>query len=184
MHFTKKCNYTACGPIAAIAVPVLFAGQSDLGSWQLQIMIFSHISETSEKGHTAQQKAQVWPGTYCLRAPIHSNKGEAVSMPHKDAEPSLIFGLRTWPIFKDEKIFHSNGAGVRKWRQDSSYRPANMSGLKRRPSGSAAIDCNGASISPQDLRSSQCQIWQRNNVALQLPHHPHKTISCCLARIF
>lgn len=149
MHFTKKCHYTANGTISTVAVPVLFTGQYNFGSWQLQIMIFSHISETSEKGRTAQLNAQAWPGTYCLRALIHSNKGEAVSMPHKDAEPSLIFGLRIWPIFNHEKIFHSDGAGVRKWRQDSSYHPANMSGLKRRLLGVLPLTVKGPVFHPK-----------------------------------
>lgn len=125
----RNATNTANGTTSTVAVPVLFTGQYNFRGWQLQIMIFSHISEPSEKGRPAQWNAPAWPGLYCLRALIRSHKGKAVSVPHRDAEPSLIFGLRTWPIFKHGKIFQSNREGVRKWRQDSSYHPANMSGL-------------------------------------------------------
>lgn len=100
------------------------SGADNHRSW-VSLTFQSHLKQ----GRPAQWNAPAWPGLHCLRALIHSHKGKAVSVPHRDAEPSLIFGLRTWPIFKHEKIFQSNGEGVRKWRQDSSYHPANMSGL-------------------------------------------------------
>lgn len=140
---------TANGTVSAVAVPALFTGQYNSGSWQLQITILSHISEASEKRTYCTIKCTSLAWNVLSESPDSQQQRRSSLNATWGCWAKLNLWSENLARFQTRKIFHSDGAGVRKWRQDSSYHPANTSGLKHRLLGELPLTVTGPRFHPK-----------------------------------